>query len=70
MKDITKGITNREQRAVVRAAIRAGCTVTITGGQHVRILTPNGPVFTGLTGSDRHSHKALTNTLRKKGVHL
>lgn len=70
MKDVTRGITNLEQRAVIRRAIRAGCSVTITGGNHVRIVTPNGPVFAGLTSSSRTAHKALERQLIRKGVDL
>jgi hypothetical protein len=70
VKDVTKGITNREQRALVRMAIRAGCEVTITGGNHVCIHTPKGKVFTGLTGSNRHAYKALRKMLESKGVDL
>jgi NADP-dependent 3-hydroxy acid dehydrogenase YdfG len=70
MKDITRGITNREQRALVRMAVRAGCEVTITGSNHVKIMTKNGPVYTGLTGSNRNAHRALRRQLEGKGVRL
>jgi hypothetical protein len=68
--DPTRGITNREQRAVIREAIKAGCVVTITRSQHVRIETPDGPYWTGLTGSSRNAHRVLRRELIKKGVPL
>jgi hypothetical protein len=66
----TNGITNREQRAIVREAMKAGCEVTITRSQHVRIETPQGPYWTGLTGSSRNAHRILRRELIKRGVPL
>ena len=64
-----RGVTDRDSRAVIRRAMRAGCDVEITGSTHVRITTPSGEVvMTGLTSSSRFAHKALRGALRRAGV--
>lgn len=68
MSDVTRGMTNRDTRKVVREAIKAGCGVSITGGNHIRIDTPQGPYFTGLTTSDQRAHLNLRRDLRRRGV--
>lgn len=53
-----------------RKALDAGCEVSITGSNHIRVDTPEGPVFGSRTSSD---HRAVRNTrsqLRRKGVQL
>jgi hypothetical protein len=71
MRDVTKGITNREQRAVIRKAIQAGCTVTLTGSNHIRVRTPSGQVyFCSLTSGDRYVHRRIESALKNMGVDL
>lgn len=64
-----RGVTDRDSRAVLRKAMKAGCEVGLTGSTHVRIVTPSGVVVTtGLTSSSRHAHKMLRAALRRAGV--
>jgi hypothetical protein len=64
-------VTNRDHRDVLRKAVKAGCSVNITGSNHLRIITPAGEVlFTGMTVSDRYAAQSLRRDLRKKGVVL
>lgn len=66
-----RGITNKDARKVVRAAIKAGCTWSITHSNHVRLGCPNGStVMVALTTGDRHSYKNLRAQLRREGVPL
>lgn len=69
-RQVLTGVTNREQRAVLRLAQEKGHRVSITRGNHVRVDTPNGPVFVGLTSSTRQAARMLRASLRRKGVYL
>jgi hypothetical protein len=69
-RQVLSGVTNREQRAVLRQAQEKGHRVSITRGNHIRVDTPNGPVFTGLTASTKQAARMLTAQLRRKGVDL
>lgn len=68
--DPLRGVTNKEARAVLRAAREQGCRITITRSSHIRIDTPNGPYFTGLTASRDSSARNLRAGLRQKGVNV
>lgn len=66
-----RGITNKDAKAVLRKAIKAGCTVEITNGTHVRITTPSGAVVrTGLTSGSSRAGVYLRADLRRAGVDL
>lgn len=68
---VLRGVTNREVRDVLRRAMRAGCSVSITGATHVRVVTPSGvAVMAGTTPSSRYAHKKLTGALRRNGVRV
>jgi hypothetical protein len=69
-RQVLTGVTNRDQRAVLRRAQDAGMRVSITRGNHIRVDTPNGPVFSGLTSGTRQAARMLTAALRRKGVDL
>jgi hypothetical protein len=49
---------------------RAGLTASITGGGHIRIETPKGPVYAPTTGSDWRGIRNLSAVLRAHGVHV
>lgn len=67
-KSILRGVKGTGLREVYEAAIREGCELSMTRGSHVRVDTPNGPVFGPLTASCRRSAKNLRATLRRYGV--
>lgn len=49
---------------------QAGLEASMTGGGHIRIETPAGPVFAPASGSDRRGMRNLCSTLRARGVDL
>lgn len=49
---------------------QAGLEASVTGGGHIRIETPAGPVFAPASGSDRRGMRNLCATLRSRGVDL
>lgn len=67
---VPRGIMPKDRRQVIQAAADQGCEVVITNGGHVRILTPEGPYFTGTTGSDTRSTRYLRRDLRRRGVNI
>lgn len=69
-RNVLSGVTNRDQRAVLRQAQELGHRVSITRGNHIRVDTPNGPVFAGLTSSTHRAARMLRAALRRKGVDL
>lgn len=70
MRDVLRGVTDKHVRQVLRRAQRLGCEITITNGGHLRIETPNGPYFTGITPGDRKGFLRLKSGLRQKGVDI
>lgn len=69
MKDPLRGVTDKKCREVLRAAMNDGCEVTWTKGGHIRVMTPNGPYFTGGTPSGGAARN-LRSGLRGKGVNI
>lgn len=68
---VLKGVTDKDSRAVLKRAVRAGCTVEITNSQHVKVTTPSGAIIrTGLTSSDHRAHRYLERDLRRAGVEI
>lgn len=49
---------------------QAGLEASMTGGGHIRIETPAGPVFAPASGSDRRGMRNLCTTLRRRGIDL
>jgi hypothetical protein len=67
-KDLA-GVTDKDTRALLRKAIKAGCTITTTGSNHIRVTCPSGEYFyCALTTSDRNSFKYVRRDLRDRGV--
>lgn len=61
----------KEIKALVRRLVRAGCTVTVTGGCHYKVTAPNGSVvILARTPSDPRSHLNQLARLRRVGVEL
>lgn len=65
---------SKDIEKVAKAARRQKWTVTVTGGNHIRWLSPNGKdiVISGLTGStgnDAGWRKSLTQ-LKRAGLHI
>lgn len=68
---IKRGVKPVDLRDVYQDAIDAGCTVSMTRGNHVRLVLPNGNTHFGpLTSGDRWSAKNARSQLRKKGLPL
>jgi hypothetical protein len=67
---VLSGVTNRDQRAVLREAQALGLRVSLTRGNHIRVDTPNGPVFSPLTSGTKRAGRNLRSALRRKGVSL
>lgn len=66
------GKASRDVRDILRAAVAAGCVVTLTGGGHYRIATPGGGlVFASASPSSgaRVAHNIRAD-LRRAGVDL
>jgi hypothetical protein len=61
-------MTSREICAERRRLERAGFRVTVTGGNHLKIMHPVmiGPVFMSSTPSDRRAIRNLRATLRRR----
>jgi hypothetical protein len=71
VKDITRGITNRDVRAVVKQAIAAGCDARLTGGNHVQLRVPNGGiVVVGTTQPAARTIRNLHSQLRRAGLDI
>lgn len=59
----------KEADALFRELRNAGCSIEKRKRSgHVKITTPNGPVFAPSTPSDWRALKNLRSVLRKKGV--
>ena len=62
---------NPDLRRLLKAAERAGATVTRRANNHYRIAIPGGPVV--FTSSSPSDHRTLLNTraaLRRAGLHI
>lgn len=57
-------------RKLLRRLHKAGLETRITGGGHIRIETPNGPVYAAASGSDRRGVRNLCAALRARGVDI
>lgn len=68
MNSVLRGVTDKKVREVLRAAERAGCTLSWTGKGHIRVETPQGVYFTGGTPSDHRAATRLRAGLRARGV--
>jgi predicted RNA binding protein YcfA (HicA-like mRNA interferase family) len=61
----------KEMREVIRRAQRQGWTITQTGGDHLKWVSPSGSVvFCSSTPSDRRAMKNHTSMLRRHGFNL
>jgi hypothetical protein len=60
------GVKPKELRAVYATWRREGAVLTLTGGNHVKAVWPDGFTYVGpLTSSDRHAYrKVLTSAVR------
>lgn len=59
---------NRDLRDLLAEAEKDGCTVERRRNGHLRINTPNGPVFCSSTPSDFRAVHKIRRDLRAKGV--
>lgn len=63
------GRASRDVRAILKAAVAAGCVVTVSGGGHYRIAVPGGGlVFASVTPSSDRAAANLRADLRRAGV--
>lgn len=62
---------DKETEKLVKAARKAGWDVSVTGGNHIKFLPPNGEdaVIAGLTGGG-YALPKLKNQLKKRGLHI
>lgn len=65
-----KRVRPKQLSDMLKKAEKQGCTVEFTNGGHIKITTPNGPVFTASTGGDTRGWKNARALLRKKGLDL
>lgn len=66
-----RGVTDKDSRAVLRKAVKAGCEVEITNATHIKVTTPSGIIIrTGLTSSSHRAVRYLERDLRRAGVNL
>lgn len=63
-------IRPKQLQQLLRQAEEQGCLVEHTKNGHIRITTPNGPVFAASTGSDPRGWKNLRALLRQKGLKI
>lgn len=63
------GVRPKELRAVYRAWRKEGVELSLTGGNHVRAVWPDGFTYTGpLTSGSRDVHRTvLTSAARLRG---
>ena len=66
-----RGIKPVELRDLYERAEQAGCTISITGGNHIRVRTPDGKVVHGpLTSGAKRAILNVRSQLRRAGVAL
>jgi hypothetical protein len=61
----------RELREMYGRAIELGCTVELTGKNHIKVTTPKGEaIFGALTASDQRAVKNARSLLRRYGIEV
>lgn len=66
-----RGLTNnRDLRTMLDALAALGCPCSKRTNGHLRIDTPNGPVFCSSSPSDHRALHRIRQDLRRKGVEL
>ena len=70
-QSILRGVTSKDQKSLVRKALKAGCMAEVSGGTHLILTTPSGVrVRAAMTSGDRNSFRNLRRELERHGVHL
>jgi len=64
MKRIAKG----DMAVLLQDVMELGVCVSHTSGGHVRIETPQGPVFVASTPSDWRAARNMRSLLRRRGL--